>query len=247
MEEIRRWIDLVYPPRCAVCGGFLSPGRSDVVCSECRGALRAVNPPLCKRCGVPLNTGPDEDRLCESCLRRPPAYEAARALYVYEETAIEAVHSFKYAGRTRLAEVFGPMLSRLAREWLPADIAPLVIPVPLHLRRLRERGFNQSLLLARHVAALPGYELDYLVLRRVRHTPSQSVLDRDRRRENVRTAFAVRLPSAVKARDVVLVDDVSTTGSTLDACSRALLHSGARRVYGLTLAKAPTHASPIHY
>ncbi|MFO7783445.1 MAG: D-glycero-beta-D-manno-heptose 1-phosphate adenylyltransferase [Desulfatiglandales bacterium] len=247
MEEIRRWIDLVYPPRCAVCGGFLSPGRGDVICSECRGALQEVDSPLCRRCGVPFSTGPDEERLCESCLRRPPAYESARALYVYEETAIEAVHRFKYSGRTRLAEVFGPMLAQLAREWLPADIEPLVMPVPLHLRRLRERGFNQSLLLARHVAALPGYELDYLALCRVRHTPSQSVLDRARRRENVRSAFGVKTPSAVKGRDVVLVDDVSTTGSTLDACSRALLQSGARRVYGLTLARAPARRYPINF
>lgn len=247
MEEIRRWIDLVYPPRCAVCSGFLSKGSNDVVCPECRASLRTVHSPMCRRCGLPFHAGPDEDRLCESCMRRPPAYEAARAVYVYEETAIKAVHRFKYSGRTRLAEVFGPMLARLAREWLPAGIEPLVMPVPLHLRRLRERGFNQSLLLARHVGALPGYELDYQSLCRVRHTPSQSALDRDRRRQNVRAAFAVKRPSAVKGRDVLLVDDVSTTGSTLDACSRALLRSGARRVYGLTLARAPARSLPIHF
>lgn len=239
MQEIRRLIDLIYPPRCAVCGGFLSRGRGDVICPDCQASLRAVNSPMCRRCGLPFRSGPDKDRLCEACLRRPPTYEAARALYVYEETVIQSVHRFKYSGRTRLAEVFGPMLARLALEWLPANIEPLVMPVPLHLRRLRERGFNQSLLLARHVAGVCGYELDYLSLCRVRHTPSQSALDRDHRRQNVLAAFEVKRPLVIKGRDVLLVDDVSTTGSTLDACSRALLQSGARRVYGLTLARAP--------
>jgi ComF family protein len=243
MEQIRRWVDLVYPPRCAVCGDFLSPGFAEVMCSECRGALRRVETPLCMRCGVPFNTGPAEDRICESCLRGPHAYEGARALYVYEDIAIESVHRLKYSGRTRLVEVFGPELAKLALEWLPAGIKPLVIPVPLHIKRLRERGFNQSLLLARHVAALPGYELDYLSLCRIRNTPSQSALDRDHRRQNVQAAFAVRRPAAINRRDVVLVDDVSTTGSTLDACSRTLLKSGATRVYGLTLARAPVRRS----
>jgi ComF family protein len=243
MKEIKRWLDLVYPPRCPVCKAFVDRGSGDdLICPECAEAFTRVAPPLCRRCGLPLNAGPPEERLCEACLLRPPAYEAARALYVYEGTAVEAVHRFKYSGVIRLAEVFGPMLARLALERLPGDMKrPLVMPVPLHLERLRRRGFNQSLLLARHVASLPGYELDYLALCRIRPTPSQSTLDRDLRRRNVKAAFEVRRPPAVKGRDVVLVDDVSTTGSTLDACSRALLKAGALRVYGLTMARAPAH------
>ena len=239
MEEVRRWIDLVYPPRCAVCEQFLHPGGARDLCLECRNGLKKVRSPLCPRCGVPFETGTGEDRLCERCLRMPPAYEAARGLFVYEGAALDAVHRFKYGGKTRLAGILAPRLPELARAWLPSGIRPLVIPVPLHLRRLRVRGFNQSLLLARHLAALPGFELDYLALRRSRHTPPQAALGRDRRRGNVQAAFEVASPVSVKDRDILLVDDVSTTGSTLDACSRALLRAGARRVFGLTLARAP--------
>ncbi len=240
MEEVRRWIDLVYPPRCAVCERFLRPGEAGAICPDCGEGLKEVRSPFCSRCGVPFETGSGEDRLCGRCLREPPAYEAARGLLLYEGAALEAVHRFKYGGKTRLAGILGPRLADLARSWLPRGFRPLVVPVPLHLRRLRERGFNQSLLLARHVAALPGFSLDYLALRRSRYTPPQAALGRDRRRGNVQAAFHVETPAAVEDRVVLLVDDVSTTGSTLDACGRALLRAGARRVFGLTLARAPT-------
>lgn len=239
MEEVRRWIDLVYPPRCAVCERFLHPGEGRGICLDCMEGMKEVRSPLCVRCGVPFEAGTGEDRLCGRCLREPPAYEAARSLLVYEGAALEAVHRFKYGGKTRLAEILGPGLAGLARSWLPVDLRPLVVPVPLHPRRLRERGFNQSLLLARHVADLPGFDLDYLSLRRSRHTPPQAALGRDRRRGNVQAAFDVEAPAAVEDRDILLVDDVSTTGSTLEACSLALRRAGARRVFGLTLARAP--------
>ncbi|MCF8062014.1 MAG: ComF family protein [Deltaproteobacteria bacterium] len=238
-EEVRRWIDLVYPPRCAVCERFLQPGEARGICPGCRDGLKEAGPPLCPCCGVPFEAGTGENRLCERCLRERPAYEAARSLFVYEGAALEAVHRFKYGGKTRLAKIFGPRLAGLARTWLPPDVQPLVVPVPLHLRRLRERGFNQSLLLARHVAAQPGCALDFLALRRNRYTPPQAALGRDERRGNVQAAFEVETPAAVQDRDILLVDDVSTTGSTLDACSRALLRAGARRIFGLTLARAP--------
>lgn len=241
VEEAGRWIDIIYPPRCAVCGRFLSTGDSDVICPECRSGLRKAHSPLCSRCGVPFDTGPKEDRLCERCLRDPPSYKAARALYVYEGPMVEAVHRFKYAGKTHLAGIFGPLLAESARACLPPESDPLIVPVPLHVKRLRKRGFNQSLLLARHVEDLTGFALDSLSLRRVRETPSQAALGKDKRRVNVREAFAVKSSLAIKGRDVLLVDDVSTTGSTLDACSRTLLRSGARRVFGLTLARAPAH------
>ena len=239
MEEIRRWIDLVYPPRCAVCERFLGSKEDPGICSDCREGLREVCSPLCLRCGVPFDAGTGEDRLCGRCLREPPSYDAARGLLVYEGTALEAVHRFKYGGKTRLAGLLGPRLADLARAWLLPGLHPLVVPVPLHLKRLRERGFNQSLLLARHVAAPQGWELDALVLRRSRWTPPQAALGKRQRRGNVRDAFVVETPQTVRGRDVLLVDDVSTTGSTLEACARALRQAGVGKVFALTLARAP--------
>ncbi|MGD8388838.1 MAG: ComF family protein [Desulfobacteraceae bacterium] len=243
MPAWQTWIDLLFPPRCAACDRFLAPEEGHGVCAVCRSEFLEVKSPLCIQCGVPLITGPPEDRLCEACLRKPPAYEVCRAVFVYQGPLLQVIHRFKYAGKARLADILGPWLGGLARKCLPEGMNALVMPVPLSPRRLRERGFNQSLLLARHVAKEKGLPVDFLSLRRVRDTPPQAALGRDARRTNVRAAFAVTDPGGVKERDIVLVDDVSTTGSTLDACSRALLRAGARRVFCLVLARAPVHSN----
>lgn len=245
MPAWQTWIDLLFPPRCAACDRFLEPEEDHGVCAACGSAFREVKSPICIHCGAPLLTGPPEDRICEACLRRPPAYETCRALYVYHGPVLQVIHRFKYAGKAHLADILGPRLAGFARECLPAGLRAVVMPVPLSPRRLRERGFNQSLLLARYVAKAQGLSLDFLSLRRVRDTPPQAALGRDARHTNVRAAFAVTDPAGVKKRDIVLVDDVSTTGSTLNACSRALLRAGAQRVFCLALARAPMHSTDM--
>jgi ComF family protein len=194
---------------------------------------------------VPFETGPKEERHCESCLRSPPAYSESRALFVYEGALLEAVHRFKYGGKAHLAKQFGPLLAEFAGKWLPKDLEALVMPVPLYPRRLRQRGFNQSLLLARYVDKLPGLSLDYLSLRRIRDTVPQVSLGRTERRKNVVQAFGVTDEAAVKGRNVLLVDDVSTTGSTLNACSSALMKAGADKIYCLLLARTPATNSGL--
>lgn len=239
MQELRRWIDLIYPPRCPVCDRFLPRGKEPGLCEECRASFRKAEPPFCRTCGLPLpDIGHSEDRLCEACLRRPPAYETARAAYLYEGAALDAIHRFKYGGRAHLARILGPPLAALASRTLPLDLKAVVMPVPLHPKRLRERGFNQSLLLAGHVAELQGWRLDYRTLERSTNTPPQAALTRDERRKNVRAAFGVKETAGPMPRNVVLVDDVATTGSTLNACSKALVRAGAGRVFCLVLARA---------
>jgi ComF family protein len=129
-------------------------------------------------------------------------------------------------------------MAQFAENWLPKGLNALVMPVPLHPRRLRKRGFNQSLILARYLEKVSGLSLDYLSLRRVRDTPPQAALERDERQKNVKKAFAVKAPAAVKGRTILLVDDVSTTGSTLHACATALMGAGAEEVLCLLLARA---------
>ena len=150
---------------------------------------------------------------------------------------MEAIHQFKYAGKSHLAESLGPLLAAFAETWLRKMNGFLTMPVPLHPRRLRERGFNQSLLLSRHVASRLGTELDYLSLRRTIHTLPQTGLDKDQRRKNIRKAFEVIDPGPVKDRDILLVDDVATTGNTLNECARMLKRAGCERVLGLVLAR----------
>lgn len=236
------WIDLLFPPRCGACDRFLETGEGRGICAACRSGFREVESPICTHCGVPLFTGPPEDRLCEACLRKPPAFEGCRALFVYQGPLLHVIHRFKYAGKAHLADALGPRFGRFSRQGLPGGLRAVVMPVPLSPRRLRERGFNQSLLLARYVARERTWSLDYLSLRRIQDTPPQAALRKEARRTNVRGAFAVRDPAGVRERDIVLVDDVSTTGSTLDACSRALRRAGARRVFCLVLARAPIHS-----
>ncbi len=233
---------MIYPPRCPACGSLLGPSVSDEgglgLCPACLPSLMPIRSPFCSKCGVPLPEGPPGERLCETCLRNPPAFAAARACFLYEGAALEIIHRFKYGGLPHLAEVLGPPLAALARRVLPAGIEGVAAAVPLHPRKLRERGFNQSLILARYVAGLPGLTLDPFCLNRVRDTPRQVDLGRDERRRNVRNAFEAREGRLIRDREVVLVDDVSTTGSTLDSCARALLAAGASRVYCLSSARA---------
>ena len=148
-----------------------------------------------------------------------------------------AIHQFKYARKSHLANSLGFLLSCFARNWLDKADGILIMPVPLHPKKLRERNFNQSLLLARSAAPLLGAELDFLSLRRIKYTQPQTGLKSVERRKNVRGAFEVVKRTVVKGRRILLVDDVTTTGSTLNECARTLRRAGAGEVFCLTLAR----------
>ena len=141
-----------------------------------------------------------------------------------------AIHELKYAQRSHLAGSLGALLASFAQNWIGGLKGYLIMPVPLHPRRLRARGFNQSLLLARGVASKTGAELDFLSLRRRKFTRPQTELSSEERKRNVRKAFEVVNPEAVKGRTILLVDDVATTGSTLNECAKALKRAGADSV-----------------
>ena len=151
-----------------------------------------------------------------------------------------AIHEFKYGANSFLAKPLGLLLSSFAKTWLEANEDLLLMPVPLHPRRLRERGFNQSLLLARELAKGLNADLDFLSLRRIKYTKPQTELGSEERSRNVRRAFRVLGREAVKGRSIVLVDDVATTGSTLNECARALRKAGCREVSCLALARTST-------
>ena len=209
------------------------------ICDSCLAGFHPLSSPLCTMCGAPFFSEVLEDHPCEDCLRNPPAYAAAGAPYLYEESLLEAIHHLKYHGKTSIAGSLGLLLSRFAHNWLgdePANF--LIIPVPLHPKKLRERGYNQSLLLAKHTAEKLKADLDYLSLRRSKNTAPQIGLGKKLRQENVRNAFKLENPNVVKGRNILLVDDVSTTGNTLNACSETLRKGGANRINCITLARA---------
>jgi len=244
MSIFTQLIDIIYPPKCAICGKFLSrqslPKEIYVphFCPACTNGFCSITSPLCPVCGMPFASDFREDHTCEGCLTKRPFFEAARAPYRYEGTIVKAVHQFKYGAKRFLADSLGPLLARYAKGWIKEQGALLTMPVPLHPKRMRERGFNQSLLLARHVARELQTDLDFLTLKRLRFTLPQTGLRKKERQHNVRGAFVLQGQGSVKRRTILLVDDVATTCATINECARVLMGEGADKVFCLTLAKA---------
>jgi ComF family protein len=247
MNLLSKLVDLIYPPRCGVCHAFLQEdgvnheGGDLDLCRSCFNSFAEVTSPLCPFCGRPFGSSGGEDHVCADCLATRPVFDIARAPYIYEGLLMTAIHEFKYSKRSSLARSLGPLLASYAAKWLGNPAGKLlVIPVPLHPRRLRERGFNQSLLLARHVASRLNADLDCLSLRRTRFTQPQTRLTGDERKKNVRRAFGVVEKTGLTGRSLLLIDDVATTGSTLNECARVLKKAGAKEVCCLALARTAT-------
>lgn len=258
MDAVR---EAFFPSKCLLCGAFhkpspvpslLGPGGIEVLagwlCSDCRLDWETIASPLCPRCGLPFTSPEGGDHLCGDCRTSTPigAFHRARAVGHYAGSLKALILQFKFHGQVGLADPLGRLLlDAFGRHW-PADALDLILPVPLHRRRMRQRGYNQAYLLVRHWTrwyetqhgvALPC-RIERDLLRRVRPTTPQTGLNRGARERNLKRAFALVDPPSVKGLRILLVDDVLTTGATVNACSRVLQAAGAGRVEVLTLARA---------
>ncbi len=228
-------LDMVLPPRCLSCGAPVA--ETGTLCGQCWAGLTFISAPRCLICGIPFVYELPDETLCGQCQRRPPRYDRARAVLRYDVASRGLVIAFKHADRTDAAPTFAAWLQRAAGDIL--DDGPLLMPVPLHPARLRARRYNQSALLAARLARIAGLDWSADGLVRTRRTRSQGRLGADERRRNVRGAFALSGAgrAAAAGRRVVLIDDVLTTGATVEACARPLRAGGAEAVDVLTLTR----------
>ena len=266
---------IVFPPKCLACESFFHPpeceppvaaeqdgrrketvplslpGRldralSNCLCQACIRQLIAVESPICNCCGLPYINQSGADHLCGDCISEPKFFRIARAPLVYETVLTGIIHRFKYKGKIQLA---GPLaeilLTSFSLLW-EDDSIDIILPVPLHLKKIRKRGFNQAYLLVRSWKHFAGQELfrrtdipiERHLLIRTAATAPQSALGRAKRAMNVKNAFDLDDRDKVKDQRILLIDDVYTTGSTVNECARLLLNCGARHVDVLTLARA---------
>jgi ComF family protein len=233
----RAFLDFFLPPKCPFCGDPTDPLSVDRPCSSCLSRIRFFSSPRCPRCGIGYPSPSDHDHLCSGCLSADPPFRKARSLCPYEGAIVEIISRFKFGGVARLAKPLGILLAEYQDPEFPFSQVDLLIPVPLHTQRLRERGFNQSLLLARQISQRRSIPLNFTALRRSRQTQPQTQLSGPERQKNVRGAFEVRNAQAVAGKRILLIDDVFTTGATVEECAKALLNAGAKGVDVLTLAR----------
>lgn len=227
--------ELVFPSYCLGCNERLPRRRLPLFCDGCRGAIRPISSPLCTCCGTPHPEG--DDHLCGACLRHEFAFDRARSALVYRPPVTGLIGAIKYQRQlTALASL--AVLARQSRGLRELVVPDFILPIPLHPSRLRERGFNQALLVAR--ACFPEHQdrINPFLLRRDRATPPQTSLGGTRRRKNLIGAFSAIQPDMLKNRKLLLVDDVFTTGSTVQECARILRRAGAARIEIFTLARA---------
>lgn len=229
--------DVIFPPQCMACGAVLREQKSSF-CPDCFSQIEFIRSPLCVLCGQPFSEPGENDHMCGSCLLRAPAFSVARALGQYEKVLMDVIHRFKYGGKISLGERLGEFMADFSYPSLAIADYSLIMPVPLHPRRLRQRGFNQAVVLTREISRRFSLRLDFMSLQRVVFTEPQVGLGKEMRELNIRGAFHVVDSGRVKGEKIILVDDVYTTGSTVKECARILMENKAEQVAVLTLARA---------
>jgi ComF family protein len=224
-----RGLDLLFPPACGGCGrtGWRW-------CQDCQKRTPRIHDPICEKCGIPTAGEPR----CEKCQKNPPAYRMMRSWAVFDSPVQNGLHSMKYKRNIGLGEALALQMVEFVRS-LQWDI-DLLIPVPLGRKRMQERGYNQVALVAQPLAYQTGIQYLPRALWKARETRSQVGLNVSQRQKNVQDAYQADAKRVVR-KSVLLMDDVFTTGSTISACTEALLSAGASEVYGITIARALSH------
>lgn len=223
-------LSLLFPKRCPVCDGV--PGiRGELICPQCKDKLKPIRHAFCYKCGRPLSS--DTEEYCEDCRRKKHFFDEGRALYVYEEVA-GSIYRFKYAKRQEYACFFGGEMAEKLEGFIQKTGADALIPVPLSVRRMYKRGYNQAQLLAEEISCRTGVPVysDFVV--RIKDTVAQKGLNPSQRQNNLKRAFKIAR-NDVKLSTIIIIDDIYTTGSTADAVAKLLRKAGVQKIYVLAL------------
>ncbi|MCR5790038.1 MAG: ComF family protein [Lachnospiraceae bacterium] len=224
-------LDLLYPRRCPVCGDIIMP-KGGECCDRCRGAFAYVTEPYCLKCGKPLRE--ETEALCPDCLRKERFFDFGRAVYRYDDRIGRSIYGFKYNGRQEYARFYAQEIVRRYGRMLSELKPDALVPIPLHKKRLRKRGYNQAALIAQEVSRLTGIPAEPSLLQRVRNTRPQKSLNERERENNLKKAFKIR-QNDVSLETVILIDDIFTTGSTMDSAAGCLRDQGVKGVYFIVL------------
>ena len=229
-------LNLIVPPRCPISGEMVN--ESGELSPEVWGQLQFIVSPFCASCGVPFSneTVTPADMVCASCLLHAPQYDCARSAVVYDDLSKQLVLRFKHGDHLYLLKCFQPWLEHAGADII--DAADCVIPVPLHWTRMLKRRYNQAGILARAIADKYKLSFEPQLLKRVKATAPQGVRKVKDRKQNVSKAFHCPSPDQLKGKAVLLIDDVMTSGATVDECAKVLKQAGARAVYVLSIARA---------
>lgn len=224
-------LDLLFPRRCPVCDD-ITDRMGEAVCRKCRDKIIYIKEPCCMKCGKQLKR--DEQEYCGDCLKSRHYYIQGTALYDYGSMA-DSIFRFKYAGRMEYSTFYGEELYRKKRDWLSSICPDALVPVPAHASRKRKRGYNQAELLARELSKRSGIPVNARLIARTGKTAPLKGLSRAQRQNNLKRAFKIR-QNDVKLNTIVIVDDIYTTGSTIDAMAKAMQEAGIANIYFITLA-----------
>lgn len=236
-DSISALIELALPPRCHLCRTMLDSATPLHICNDCLLTFETVAPPFCSICGTPFE-GVGNNHPCGLCIQHPPPWKQARAAFIHDGGCRKLINSFKYEHRSHLRRPIAMLTASVLKEFVESTNADCLIPVPLHCKRLRNRGFNQSLLVAELTGSIWKIPVISRGLIRVRNTRPQMEMTAAERAENIKGAFAPNNTDDIKGKSILLVDDVFTTGATVAECSRVLKHAGAKSVSVATVARA---------
>ena len=225
---LRKILDIFYPRCCPVCQKILKDQRR-MICPECEKKLRPIGHPRCYKCGKPI----EEGEYCKDCQKHTHIFDQGRGIFVYDGIMRRSVTRYKYYGCREYGDFYAKAMSIYGKKYLERWRPQLIVPVPLHPRKKRNRGFNQAAYLAERLSGFCGIPWREDVVRKVRNTRSQKKLNAAKRRQNLKNAYQVT--ADITGLSVLVVDDVYTTGSTMDAMAQCLLEAGAKEVYFLTV------------